>query len=295
MLLFTTIRDYMYQILGLGQHQHQQNRDHLNYELLQTPKQQKNFQWMQILIMGQLLALNACYLPAESFMRQKEMFVRLPDESAPDKSITTKNGDQDQDNEESADGPAASAPLAGLLHQKIPSMSLSQFTDPTQMMGMMKTQMMNMVPNLAMWGIVSQFFSGYIVAKFPFSLTSTFRSMVQRGIEHLQLDVSYVTSASLYFLILFGLQGVTYLLRGDKAVNASNQMMQQQSMGMMGGAGGSAADVHMPHPQQQVPDMAKAFQAQIDNLNMVQYKFRLEDEEDKLLERLERRFGKENK
>lgn len=39
--------------------------------------------------------------------------------------------------------------------------------------------------------------------------------MVQRGIELSSLDVSYVTSASIYFLFLFGLRGLFALTLGE--------------------------------------------------------------------------------
>ena len=88
-------------------------------------------------------------------------------------------------------------------------------TDPNMMTDMMKKNMVMFVPNVVMLPWLSYFFSGFVIAKFPFPLTSRFRTMLQRGIELSTLDVTYVTSLSMYFLILFGLNGLFALLLGE--------------------------------------------------------------------------------
>ena len=52
--------------------------------------------------------------------------------------------------------------------------------------------------------------------------------MLQQGIELSNLDVTYVTSLSLYFLFLFGLSGVFSLILGDTSEADDTQLMQQQ-------------------------------------------------------------------
>jgi hypothetical protein len=52
--------------------------------------------------------------------------------------------------------------------------------------------------------------------KIPFPLFQRFRIITQRGIEQLaDLDVSYVSSLSWYFLVLFGMMGINTLLLGS--------------------------------------------------------------------------------
>ena len=80
---------------------------------------------------------------------------------------------------------------------------------------MMKQNMVMMVPNMVLMGWVSYFFAGFIVGKIPFPLTERFKMMLQRGIELSALDVEFVSSLSLYFLIMFGLRGVMILVMGQ--------------------------------------------------------------------------------
>jgi len=47
---------------------------------------------------------------------------------------------------------------------------------------------------------ITYFFSGFIVVKLPFPLTVRFKAMLQRGIETNDMDVSWVSSLSWYFV-----------------------------------------------------------------------------------------------
>lgn len=166
------------------------------------------------------------------------------------------------------------AKQGGLLHEKIEGMSLTNMTDPNNMAEMMKGNMGALIPNIAMLGFISYFFAGFVVAKFPFPLTNRMRSMVQRGIELNSLDLSYVTSASLYFLILFGLQGLLSLVLGEDTSGQDTQMIQQQTQ-MFTGAPGAV-------------DMSKEFEAARDNIELVQHTFKLKDAEENLIKLIQK-------
>jgi hypothetical protein len=108
---------------------------------------------------------------------------------------------------------------------------MDALTDPNMTNDMMKNNMLMMVPNMGMMGLVSAFFSGFIIAKFPFALSARLRAMVQKGVDIDNLDCSYVTSLSLYLLMLFGLQGITTLLLGDNLGDEAAMMQAQMGLG----------------------------------------------------------------
>eukprot|EP00762_Andalucia_godoyi_P000460 ANDGO_03187.mRNA.1 ER membrane protein complex subunit 3 len=113
--------------------------------------------------------------------------------------------------------------------------------DPNSMSDMMKGNVTGMIPSMAMMGVFTTFFSGFVIVKFPFPLMEGFRAIVQRDINLPGLDVSYATSLSMYFLLLYGLRGIVTLLFSapkDLATETSqammNPMMMMPGMGMPG-------------------------------------------------------------
>ncbi|KAF2836427.1 transmembrane protein [Patellaria atrata CBS 101060] len=147
-------------------------------------------------------------------------------------------------------------------------------TDPAMMegmMGMMKGNVAMMVPQTLIMGWINAFFSGFVIMKLPFPLTPQFKSMLQSGVGTRDLDVRWVSSLSWYFLTLFGLQPVYNFILGSN--NSASQMSQQ--MAQMPGAG--------PMGPEQDPD--KLFNAEAENLEVVEHHWVLEGVEDRLLAR----------
>ena len=83
------------------------------------------------------------------------------------------------------------------------------------MMGMMKGNMMMMIPQTLIMSWINAFFAGYVILKLPFPLTLRFKSMLQSGVATRDLDVRWVSSLSWYFLNLFGLQSVFIFILGN--------------------------------------------------------------------------------
>jgi hypothetical protein len=81
----------------------------------------------------------------------------------------------------------------------------------SSMMDGMKGNFMMMGTTIPAMMWINSFFAGFLPAKVPFSLTQKFRSMTQSGINLENLDVSYVSGASFYFLIMFGLGQINNL------------------------------------------------------------------------------------
>ncbi len=142
---------------------------------------------------------------------------------------------------------------SGALKQKVKNAAPNPMSNPNGMADMMKGQMAMMVPNIVMMTWINYFFQGFVLVKVPIPLTEAFKSMMQKGVESLEsLDVSYVSSLSWYFVVMFGLQGFYRLVLGDDNETDESKLMQQQM-----GAG---------MVQQQGVDYKALFQQEYDNL-----------------------------
>ncbi|KAJ9455684.1 ER membrane protein complex subunit 3 [Diplonema papillatum] len=112
---------------------------------------------------------------------------------------------------------------------------MAAFSDPMAMRGMMVQQFLSIGPHFGMMTWVSYFFSGFVIAKLPFPLTSRFRGMLQRGIEHPTLEVTYITSVCGYFLFMFGLRGIITLVLGEASEFDDTEHLRNMSEGGAGG------------------------------------------------------------
>ena len=130
--------------------------------------------------------------------------------------------------------------------------------DPNMMSNMTKQQMTMMVPQMAMMGFVSYFFTGFVLCKVPFPLTNGFREMLQKGVVLQSLDVSYVSSLSVYFLFAFGLSGLFGLMLSG----AAPEDMMSAQMGMMDPTA---------QQQQQPFETGKMFQQERESLDLLHH------------------------
>ena len=159
----------------------------------------------------------------------------------------------------------------GVLAQKFDAPNpMAAMQDPSVMMNMMQGNMAQMVPQMAMMGIVNYFFSGFILGKIPFPLTPSFKGMLQRGVALTTLDTEYVTSMSWYFLVMFGMRGLYSLVMGSSGVDDMALMQQQMGMQQQGQPG-------------QQPDMGKLFAAEAENMQIVEHVWFLDAAEERLL------------
>jgi ER membrane protein complex subunit 3 len=72
---------------------------------------------------------------------------------------------------------------------------------------------------------IQHFFSGFILLRVPFPLTAGFKAMFQRGIAEMpDLEPSYVSSISWYFLVMYGLRSFFKLLFGEMSLESREQM-----------------------------------------------------------------------
>ena len=111
--------------------------------------------------------------------------------------------------------------------------------------------------------------------KLPFPLTLRFKQMLQSGVATPDLDVTWVSSLSWYFLNLFGLQSIYALFLGDE--NAAGSV---NDVNAMGGAGGQGAMAAALAPGQ---DPSKLFEAEVENLEVAMHTWINADVEHRIL------------
>eukprot|EP00918_Siedleckia_nematoides_P010325 GHVU01022545.1.p1 GENE.GHVU01022545.1~~GHVU01022545.1.p1 ORF type:complete len:216 (-),score=21.60 GHVU01022545.1:587-1144(-) len=140
-------------------------------------------------------------------------------------------------------------------------------TDPGMMTDMLKGNITNVLPMIVIGGWINWAFSGFLTTKVPFPLTLRFKPMLQRGVELDSLDASWVSSASWYFLNVFGLRSMYNLILGQDNAADQTKVMQDHLSG---------AAVSMPQ------DPSKAFKAEWEALEICEHNWALEGVEEEL-------------
>lgn len=110
---------------------------------------------------------------------------------------------------------------------------------------------------------IQHFFSGFILLRVPFPLTVGFKNMFQKGMAELpNLESSYVSSVSWYFLVMYGLRSFFKLINGTPSQEQREQeVLLQQRMGLQTAPNPAG-------PKQDAESLAKLLNQEADNLEM---------------------------
>lgn len=153
------------------------------------------------------------------------------------------------------------------VNKKRQSTQPNPMTDPSMMTDMLKGNLTHVLPMIVIGGWINWTFSGFVTTKVPFPLTLRFKPMLQRGIELMSLDASWVSSASWYFLNFFGLRSIYSLVLGENNAADQSKVMQDQMSG---------AAMAMP------PDPKQAFRNEWEALELVEHQWALKNVENQL-------------
>jgi len=212
-----------------------------HYLLLLMASDKKNtleeIQQGQALMRSRLLRENGKYIPVQSFLLRKEYLLngdgglskkeRKEERRDRNEERNTRNEDEvlSETNE--------SFEKMGIITKgkETASPQKNPMSDPTQMGDMLKGNLLNVFPMLVIGGWINWAFSGFVTVKVPFPLTIRFKTMLQRGIELESLDASWVSSASWYFLNVFGLRSLYSLILGQNNAADQTKAMQDQFSG----------------------------------------------------------------
>ncbi|XP_051865816.1 ER membrane protein complex subunit 3-like [Pristis pectinata] len=190
----------------------------------------------QVLIRSRILREHGKYIPRQSFVMRKHFF-----------------------------NDAESGFFKKTKRKVVPK---NPMTDPSMVTEMVKGNLTNVLPMILIGGWINWAFSGFVTTKVPFPLTLRFKPMLQRGIELVSLDPSWVSSASWYFLNVFGLRSMYSLILGQEHAADHTRVLQDQMTG---------AAMSLP------PDTNKAFKAEWEALEVVDHHWALETVEEELM------------
>jgi hypothetical protein len=193
----------------------------------------------QSLLRSRYLRENGKYIPRQGFLMRKAFF----------------NQEETGLFKIAAKRPAAAQP--------------NPMSDPAMMTDMLKSNVTNVLPMILIGGWINWTFSGFVTTRVPFPLTLRFKPMLQRGVELMSLDAAWVSSASWYFLNVFGLRSIYTLVLGENNAADQTRVMQEQMSGQA---------MAMP------PDPKQAFKAEWEALEICSHSWALKNVEQELMD-----------
>ena len=163
----------------------------------------------------------------------------------------------------------------GVLHEEGVPGAVNPMSNPMAMLDMVKGQAYFGITQMGMMQFSEMFFSGFVLVKIPFALTSSFKGMLQRGVELSTLDASYVSATSWMFLVAFGVKDLQRMVAQDEASIHEEARVYAHQLGGVPPGGGGAPPMGF--------DCSKAYVAAREGLEMTRHRFALDEVEKRLL------------
>lgn len=160
----------------------------LGGEIKEQPRQ-KFTEWQTLQEMNAFIANGKYLLDEESFEMRRLHYLKLLE----GKTFFSSNKDE----EEKKDEDPAQDQLAN---------SLEEFQKNSGGFKQMAIgNALNFIPQTVITWWLNHFFTNYVIMRLPFPLTLKFKEVVQNGIPTRDLDSSYTTTISWYFILMYGL------------------------------------------------------------------------------------------
>lgn len=107
-----------------------------------------------------------------------------------------------------------------------PKENLTNF-DPNAYINVLKNNLINIFPMFITGSWIVYMYSDFIATKLPFSLTLRFKSMLQKSMSLDELNEPWISSASWYFLCVFGLRNIFNVLLGENNMADPSKSMEE--------------------------------------------------------------------
>lgn len=154
----------------------------------------------------------------------------------------------------------------------------------------MKGNLLNYLPQPILMFYMSYLFRGYIALKLPFTLTANFKPMFQSSIMTTDLDVSYVTGISWYFVNLLGVESLSKVFGsyfGMPSFFTKPEENLLESVSLILSSGGVQSQLQQAQPSFGQPKAEEVFRKQLKEIRIINFKSCLTNVEERFLKKFD--------
>ena len=160
----------------------------------------------QAVMRSRLLRENGGYVPLEAFNKRKE-FLLHGEDGDKNNNYNNNNYNNNKDKKRNKKGNRKFKKKEDPPKKDGIITKGKDLPKPTAPPGIFSDGASNQITRAGMFWIgsyISQVFSGYLILKIPFSITSNFNKLFQSGVQLENLNPSWMSSLSLYMVVMYG-------------------------------------------------------------------------------------------